>query len=216
MSRRPCVSPLRRTSFQRFAAVAGDNAAGLAMIDDGLVIDVSQMKEISVDAARLTATAQAGQLTRASSIAKLMLMAWQPREAWFRLRGSPGLTLGGGVGWLMGRCGLVCDNTLSYDIVLPGGELVRANAGEHEDLFWALKGGGGNFGVVTSITYQCIPLRCSFGLVVHPLAHASEVLKFYRDFTMAGLPDELIVYVAALLLAGWYSGGGADSRVVRR
>jgi FAD/FMN-containing dehydrogenase len=113
--------------------------------------------------------------------------------------GIAGLTLGGGVGWLMGRCGLVCDNTLSYDVVVASGELIRASANEHADLFWALKGGGGNFGVVTSITYRMYPISTVIsGMVLHPLAHAREVLGFYRDFVMSGLTDELIVYAAAL------------------
>jgi hypothetical protein len=99
----------------------------------------------------------------------------------------------------MGRCGLVCDNTLSYDIVLATGELIRASADERVDLFWALKGGGDNFGVVTSITYRMYPItRVISGMILHPLAHAREVLKFYRDFVMTGLPDELTVYAAAL------------------
>jgi FAD/FMN-containing dehydrogenase len=93
----------------------------------------------------------------------------------------------------------VCDNTLAYDVVLASGELIRASSNEHADLFWALKGGGGNFGVVTSITYRMYPITTVIsGMVLHPLADARDVLRFYRDFTMAGLPDELIVYAAAL------------------
>jgi hypothetical protein len=93
----------------------------------------------------------------------------------------------------------VCDNTLAYDVVLASGELIRASSNEHADLFWALKGGGGNFGVVTSITYRMYPITTVIsGMVLHPLADARDVLRFYRDFTMAGLPDELIVYAGAL------------------
>ncbi len=99
----------------------------------------------------------------------------------------------------MNRCGLVCDNTLSYDVVLATGELIRANENEHADLFWALKGGGGNFGVVTAITYGMYPIATVVsGMVLHPLANARDVLRFYRDFIMSGLPDELTVYAAAL------------------
>ena len=123
----------------------GHNAAGLAMLDDGLVIDVSSMKGIFVDAANRTATAQTG-LTWGEFDRETALHGLATTGGLISTTGIAGLTLGGGVGWLMGRCGLVCDNTLSYDIVLASGELVRANQSEHSDLFWALKGGGGNFG----------------------------------------------------------------------
>ena len=99
----------------------------------------------------------------------------------------------------MGLCGLVCDHTLSYVIVLANGDLIQASADEHSDLFWALKGGGGNFGVVTSITYRIYPISTVVsGMVLHPVSQARDVLRFYRDFVMSGLPDELIVYAATL------------------
>src|SRR5262249_16768302 len=113
--------------------------------------------------------------------------------------GIAGLTLGGGVGWLMGRCGLSCDATLAYSLVTAEAELVTATAGEHSDLVWALKGGGGNFGVVTSITYRVQPVGTVIsGMILHPFKRAAEVLRFYRDFATAGLPDELIVYASAI------------------
>lgn len=176
----------------------GHNAAGLAMLDDGLVIDVSPMKEISVDVAHRTTMAQTG-LTWGEFDRQTHAHGLATTGGLVSTTGIAGLTLGGGVGWLMNRCGLVCDNTLNYDIVLATGDRIRANANEHPDLFWALKGGGGNFGVVTSITYQMYPIReVVSGLLLHPLANAREVLKFYRDFTMARLPDELTLYVATL------------------
>jgi FAD/FMN-containing dehydrogenase len=176
----------------------GHNAAGLAMVDDGLVIDVSPMKAITVDSANRTAVAQTG-LTWGEFDRETHAHGMATTGGLISTTGIAGLTLGGGVGWLMNHCGLVCDNTLNYDIVLASGELVRANASEHPDLFWALKGGGGNFGVVTSITYRMYPIReVVSGLLLHPLVSAREVLKFYRDFTMAGMPDELTLYVAAL------------------
>jgi FAD/FMN-containing dehydrogenase len=99
----------------------------------------------------------------------------------------------------MGRCGLSCDNTLAYDIVTADSELITASVDEHPDLFWALKGGSGNFGVVTSITYRLHPVGTVIsGMLLHPLARGREVLRFYRDFLAAGLPDELIVYAAAV------------------
>src|SRR5580698_2325570 len=176
----------------------GHNVAGLAMIDDGLVVDLTRMKGIFVDAASRTATAQTG-LTWGEFDRETALYGLATTGGLISTTGIAGLTLGGGVGWLMGRCGLVCDNTLAYDVVLASGELIRASSNEHADLFWALKGGGGNFGVVTSITYRMYPITTVIsGMVLHPLADARDVLRFYRDFTMAGLPDELIVYAGAL------------------
>lgn len=175
----------------------GHNAAGLAMINDGLVIDLSRMKGIYVDPIARTATAQMG-LTWGEFDRETHLYGLATTGGLISTTGLAGLTLGGGVGWLMARCGLVCDNTLSYDVVLASGELVRATSSEHPDLFWALKGGGGNFGVVTSATYRMYPISTVIsGLILHPLAHARDVLKFYRDFVMSDLPDELTVYAAA-------------------
>ena len=176
----------------------GHNAAGLAMIDDGLVIDVSRMKGIFVEPAAQTATAQAG-LTWGEFDRETHAYGLATTGGLISTTGIAGLTLGGGVGWLMGRCGLVCDNTLNYDIVLANGTMTNANASENADLFWALKGGGGNFGVVTSITYRMYPIReVLAGLLLYPLASARDVIRFYRDFTSGAIPDELTMYVAAL------------------
>ena len=176
----------------------GHNAAGLAMVDDGLVIDLSLMKNIVVDPSSRTTTAQMG-LTWGEFDRETQLHGLATTGGLISTTGVAGLTLGGGVGWLMNRCGLVCDNTLSYDIVLATGDSTHATADNHPDLFWALKGGGGNFGVVTSITYRMYPItNVISGMVLHPLATARKVLEFYRDFTMSGLPDELTVYAAAL------------------
>src|ERR1035438_5194624 len=166
----------------------GHNAAGLAMVDGGLVVDLSRMKGIFIDPANSTVTAQMG-LTWGEFDRETHVHGLATTGGLISTTGIAGLTLGGGVGWLMGRCGLVCDNTLSYDVVVASGELIRASAGEHADLFWALKGGGGNFGVVTSIAYRVYPISAVIsGMVLHPLAHAREVLRFYRDFVMSGLP----------------------------
>ncbi|HZD48883.1 MAG TPA: FAD-binding oxidoreductase [Silvibacterium sp.] len=176
----------------------GHNVAGLAMVEDGLVVDLTRMKGIFVDPASRTATAQMG-LTWGEFDRETQLYGLATTGGLISTTGIAGLTLGGGVGWLMNRCGLVCDNTLSYDIVLANGNLIRATANEHADLFWALKGGGGNFGVVTSITYSMHRISTVIsGMVLHPLAHARKVLEFYRDFVASGLPDELTVYASAL------------------
>lgn len=175
----------------------GHNVAGTAVVDDGLVIDVTPMKGIWVDPNACTATAQTG-LTWGGFDRETQLYGLATTGGLVSTTGIAGLTLGGGVGWLMGRCGLACDNTLAYDVVTASGELVRAQADQHPDLFWALKGGGGNFGVVTAITYRMYPITTVIsGMLVHPLDHGREVLRFYRDFVSAGLPDELVVYAGA-------------------
>src|SRR6185437_2603055 len=99
------------------------------------------------------------------------------------------------IGWLMGRCGLACDNTLAYSLVTADGELLTVTADEHSDLFWALKGAGGNFGVVTSMTYRLHPVADVLsGMILHPFTRAREVLRQLRDFVAADLPDELTVF----------------------
>jgi hypothetical protein len=168
------------------------------MMDDGLVVDLTAMKGIFVDPIARTATAQTG-LTWGEFDRETQLHGFATTGGLISTTGISGLTLGGGVGWLMGRCGLVCDNTLSYDVVVASGDLIRASADEHPDLFWALKGGGGNFGVVTSITYRMYPITTVIsGMILHPIARAREALRFYRDFVLSGIPDELIVYAAAI------------------
>jgi len=202
-----CMGPADAQAAVRFAAArdiypsvrgGGHNVAGLAIVDRGLVIDLTRMKGIYVDPAKHTATAQMG-LTWGEFDRETQLYGLATTGGLISTTGVAGLTLGGGVGWLMNRCGLVCDNTLSYDIVLASGELIRATGDEHPDLFWALKGGGGNFGVVTSITYRMYAMTTVIsGMVLHPLAHVRQVLRFYRDFVLSGLPDELTVYAAVL------------------
>ena len=176
----------------------GHNPAGNAMVDDGLVIDVSPMRGITVDSASRRANAQSG-LTWGEFDRATHEHGLATTGGLISTTGIAGLTLGGGVGWLMGRCGLVCDNTLSYDIVTASGDRIQTDAGSHPDLFWALKGGGGNFGVVTSITYRLYPItHVISGMILHPFAHAAQVLRFYRDFIMSNPPDELTVYASAI------------------
>lgn len=176
----------------------GHNVAGLAIVDDGLVIDVTQMKRITIDPEARTARAESG-LTWAEFDRATQEHGLATTGGLISTTGIAGLTLGGGVGWLMGRCGLSCDNTLSYEVVTARGDLVTASPDEHPDLFWALKGGGGNFGVVTSITYRLHPVTTVIsGMLLYPLPMARAVLANYRDFVDAGLPDELIVYAASI------------------
>jgi FAD/FMN-containing dehydrogenase len=112
--------------------------------------------------------------------------------------GIAGLTLGGGLGWLEGKFGLTCDNVLSFEIVTADGHVRHASGSENSDLYWALRGGGGNFGIVTAFEYRLHPLgKVLAGMVVHPMTRARDVLRFYRDFT-ASAPDELTAYTALL------------------
>ncbi len=171
----------------------GHNVAGKALCDDGLVVDLSPMKEIRLDPDRRTVTAGPGltwgEFDRATQAAGLATTG-----GFISTTGVAGLTLGGGLGWLMRAHGLTCDNLRGVEIVTADGEIRRASAAEHEDLFWAVRGGGGNFGVVTSFDFALHPVGPMLaGVVFHPAARAREVLRFYRDF-MAGAPEEVMAY----------------------
>ena len=175
----------------------GHNVAGTAVCDDGLMIDLSLMKGVHVDAAARTAWAQPGVLwqdfdheTQAFGLATTGGVVGET--------GIAGLTLGGGVGWLVRKHGLACDNLLAADVVTADGQLRRATPDENGELFWALRGGGGNFGVVTALQYRLhgVPTILG-GLVVHPRAAARDVIRFHRDFVVKA-PEELTSYVALL------------------
>ena len=189
--------------------------AGMGTCDDGLVIDCSLMKTISVDVASRTARAEPGvkwvEFDAATQAHGLATTGGTVGDT-----GIAGLTLGGGFGWLEGAFGITVDNLISADVVLADGRLVRASDDENADLLWALKGGGGNFGVVTSFEYRLHPLgpMIAGGLAVHPYSAAREVLAFFGDF-MATAPDPLTVGAAlatgpdghkACILACAYAG----------
>ena len=169
----------------------GHNVAGNAVCDGGLVIDLSPMKEIHVDPARRTAHAQAGvtwgELDRATQQYGLATPGGLVSET-----GIAGLTLGGGMGWLRNKYGLSCDNLISVEIVTADGQLRTANAHEHADLFWAVQGGGGNFGVVTSFEYRLHPVGPEVALcfVLYPIAQAWDALRFFGRYA-ATAPDEV-------------------------
>ncbi len=175
----------------------GHNVSGRALCDDGIVIDLSGMKGIFVDAknriARVQGGATLGDLDRETHVFGLAVPAGVISKT-----GIAGLTLGGGVGWLVRKYGLTCDNVLSFDIVLAEGRPCVASAKENEDLFWALRGGGGNFGVVTSFEFRVHPVSNVLGgLVIYPRDRAVEVLRFYREFTQSA-PEELTAYAALM------------------
>ncbi len=175
----------------------GHNAAGFAMCDDGMVIDLSNMKEIKVDPTAGTAIAQPGVLWGEFDTATQQQGLAVTGGA-VTTTGIAGLTLGGGVGWLMGKYGATCDNLLSAELVTAEGEILRASSAENTDLFWAIRGGGGNFGIVTSFEYQLHQVgNIIGGMVLHPMENIVEVLKFFRSFTQ-NAPDELTVYACAL------------------
>ena len=173
----------------------GHNVAGRALCDDGIVIDLSRMKGIRVDArngtARVQGGATLGDVDRETHVFGLAVPSGTISKT-----GIAGLTLGGGVGWLVRKYGLTCDNVLSFDIVTAEGKARVASAGENEDLYWALRGGGGNFGVVTSFEFRAHPVSTVLGgLIIYPRDRAVEVLRFFRAFTQSA-PEELTAYAA--------------------
>ena len=175
----------------------GHNAAGLSSCDGGLVIDLSPMRRVDVDPARRTARVQGGALWRDVDAAT-QAHGLATTGGLVSTTGVGGLTLGGGLGWLMRRFGLACDNLLSVEIVTADGQVRTASATDHPDLFWGVRGGGGNFGVVTSLEYRLYPLSEVYGgMIVHPFDRAAEVLRAYREATRTA-PDELTVFCAFL------------------
>jgi FAD/FMN-containing dehydrogenase len=178
--------------------------AGFATTDGGIVIDLSAMKGVYVDSGARTARAQAGvtwrELDRENGLFGLAVTGGTVSTT-----GIAGLTLGGGFGWLMGLYGLTADNLLSAQVVSAKGEVLATSAHENADLFWAIRGGGGNFGVVTSFEYRLHPVeQITGGIVAHAFDGAPDVLRSFREF-VADAPDELGL-VAALVHAPDGSG----------
>jgi FAD/FMN-containing dehydrogenase len=176
----------------------GHNVAGNAVCDGGLMIDLSPMKGIRVDPVGRTAQAQAG-VTWGELDAETQAFGLATTGGVISTTGIAGLTLGGGVGWLNGRFGLACDNLVSADVVTADGRFLKASEQDNAGLFWGLRGGGGNFGIVTSFEYRLHSLGpvVLSGPVFHPAARAREVLRFYREFS-ASEPDELTTYAGLL------------------
>lgn len=174
----------------------GHSAAGNGVCDRGLVLDLSGMKGIRVDPARRTARAEPG-LSWGEFDRETQSFGLATTGGVVSTTGIAGLTLGGGVGWLMRTHGLTCDNLLSVDIVTADGRLRTASAEEHADLFWAVRGGGGNFGVVTSFEYLLHPVGPTVlgGLLIWPRSLARDVLRLYRDFTRTA-PENASAYAA--------------------
>jgi len=169
----------------------GHNVAGSAVCDDGLVIDLSAMKGIQVDPQARLAKAQGGAIWRTLDQATQRFGLATPGGV-VSDTGIAGLTLGGGIGWLRRKFGLSCDNLVAMEVVTADGHLVKASATENPDLFWGLRGGGGNFGIVTTFEYRLHPVgpEVMFAFVFYHGKKAKETLQFYRDYTEAA-PDEV-------------------------
>jgi FAD/FMN-containing dehydrogenase len=183
----------------------GHNVAGRATIDKGLMIDLAPMKGILVDPRSRTARVQGGVLWKELN-RETQLHALATTGGVVGSTGVAGLTLGGGLGWLMPKYGLALDNLRSAELVMADGSVRRASRDEHPDLFWAIRGGGGNFGIASSLEFDLhqVGPMITGGLVAHPLPRARDVLKVFRD-ACASAPDELML-VAGLLHAPDGSG----------
>lgn len=169
----------------------GHNVAGLALCESGLMIDLSRMRGIRVHPATRTVRAEGG-VTWGELDREALAFGLATTGGMVSTTGIAGLTLGGGLGWQMARHGLASDNLLSADVVTADGRLLMASATQHDDLFWALRGGGGNFGIVTAFEYQLHPMAPTLagGMVLYPMEQARDVLRFYRQYAQDS-PDDL-------------------------
>ena len=175
----------------------GHNVGGRALCDDGIVIDLSGLRSVYVDLRKQTVQVQGGatlgDMDRETHVFGLAVPCGIVPKT-----GIGGLTLGGGVGWLLRKYGMTIDNLLSCQLITAEGSVLTASPSAHEDLFWALRGGGGNFGIVTSFEFQARPVHTVMGgLLVYPRHAATDVIRHYRDF-MQSAPDELTAYAALL------------------
>jgi FAD/FMN-containing dehydrogenase len=178
----------------------GHNVGGRGTIDGGLMIDLAPMRGIHVDPAARTARVQPGVLWKAFN-RETQLHGLATTGGVVGTTGVAGLTLGGGLGWLLPKYGLALDNLRSVEMVMADGAVQRASRDENADLFWAIRGGGGNFGIATWFEFDLheVGPMISGGLVAHPLQNGQALLRFYRE-TCANLPDEMML-VAGLLTA---------------
>src|SRR5690348_6976414 len=175
----------------------GHNGGGLGSVDDGLVIDLSPMKQIVVDAPAKVARVQGGALLKEVLEATHQYGLTVPVGI-IGTTGVGGLTLGGGVGHLTRALGLTIDNLLTATVVLADGTIVQTDADNEPDLFWAIRGGGGNFGVVTEFTFRCHPgTTVLAGPVLYDMDDAAELLSWYRE-ALPALPDEVSGFFAFL------------------
>jgi FAD/FMN-containing dehydrogenase len=185
----------RESALEISVRGGGHNVSGRAVTEGGVMIDLSLMKGVHVNPKARTVRAQGGvtwrEFNRETAVHGLATTGGV-----ISTTGVAGLTLGGGLGWLLGKHGLSVDNLLSIELVTAAGEALTVGAQEHPDLFWALRGGGGNFGIASSFEFRLHPLRQVLGgLVAHPFSAAKAALRFYREVT-AAVPDDLTVFGA--------------------
>ena len=193
----------RRQGLDIAVRGGGHNAAGLGVRDDALVIDLSAMRSVRVDPARGTVRVDGGCTWTEVDHATVGFGLATP-SGFFSTTGVAGLALGGGVsGYLSRRYGLTVDSLLEADVVLADGSLVTASEDDHADLFWALRGGGGNFGVVTSFEFRCHPVGENGvvigGPVLYDIADTAEVMRWYREL-LPSLPEELSGWIGLLTI----------------
>jgi FAD/FMN-containing dehydrogenase len=201
------VAFARETGLEISIRGGGHNIAGRCVTNGGLMIDLAEMKGMYVEPQAQTIRAQGGVLWSEFN-RETALHALAVTGGAISTTGIAGFTLGGGLGWLMGVHGLAADNLLSVELVNADGAVLNVTEESEPDLFWALRGGGGNFGVATSLEYRLHPLReVVGGLIAHPFEAARDVLRFYREFTES-VPDELTVFAGLV-----YAPGSAEQRL---
>ena len=206
------VNLTRRLGLEVAVRGGGHNVAGRATIDGGVMIDLAPMRGIHVDPKSRTVRAQGG-ATWGEVNRETQLYGLAVTGGVVSTTGIAGLTLGGGLGWLMGKYGLALDNLRAVELVTANGKILRASKQEEPDLFWAVRGGGGNFGIATSLEYALHPVGPTVmgGLLIHPIDRSRAVLEFYRESTrsladehtliatLAHAPDGSSMKVAALV-----------------
>ncbi|MGA9347135.1 MAG: FAD-binding oxidoreductase [Nocardioidaceae bacterium] len=197
-----CVNAARDMGVDVAIRGGGHNAGGLGVWDDALVIDLSTMRNVTVDADEHTVRVEGGCTWNDVDAATVPFGMATP-SGFLSSTGVGGLTLGGGIGYLTRRFGLTIDNLLAADVVLADGRLVTTSASSHPDLFWALRGGGGNFGVVTAFTFRCHDIGdhgvIVGGPILYSLDDAAEVMRWYREL-LPSLPEELNGWLGMLTI----------------
>jgi hypothetical protein len=200
----------------------GHNVSGNAVCNGGVMVDLSLMKSVKVDPEQMTADVETG-ATWGDFDAVAQTHGLATTGGVISSTGVAGLTLGGGVGWLVRKHGLSCDNLLAVDIVTADGTLLKASPKENQELFWGIRGGGGNFGIVTSMKFRLHKVNTVLGgMIIHPIDKAKELLQFFREFVQSA-PEELTLYTGLLTspdgipvvaFVGCYTGDLAQGEAV--